>query len=398
MQIHNAYHITYCTNIHPGKNWEETFLNLKKFVPQIKQEVSGQKPFGIGLRLSNNASEELGFGDNLLEFQNWLSNNDCYVFTMNGFPYGSFHNSVVKDQVHTPDWTTKERLVYTKRLFEQLKLLLPKDMDGGISTSPISYKHWFDTNEAVDVAFQKGAAHLSEIAEQLYKVEQESGKYLHLDIEPEPDGLIENTQEFVNFYIKYLIPIGKKHLVSKINVSEVEAENIIKRHITLCYDVCHFSLAFETPAYTFEALDKLGVSVGKIQISAALKVLFEEGKENQIWESLERFNEPTYLHQVTEKLNGTVKVYNDLPIVLEQREQHKELRAHFHVPIFLENFDYLNSTQDQIIETLDYIKNKPVSSHLEVETYTWDVLPASLKLDLAQSITRELNWLKDILE
>src|SRR5690606_40523779 len=190
MQINNNQHITYCTNVHPGKNWEETFLNLKKFVPQIKQAVSGDLPFGIGLRLSNLASEELGFGNNLLEFQNWLSTNNCYVFTMNGFPYGSFHNSVVKDQVHAPDWTTKKRLVYTKRLFEQLKHLLPNGMEGGISTSPISYKHWFDNEEAMNVAFEKGAIHLSEIAEQLYKIEQESGKYLHLDIEPEPDGLI----------------------------------------------------------------------------------------------------------------------------------------------------------------------------------------------------------------
>ena len=398
MQINNNQHITYCTNVHPGKNWEETFLNLKKFVPQIKQAVSGDLPFGIGLRLSNLASEELGFGNNLLEFQNWLSTNNCYVFTMNGFPYGSFHNSVVKDQVHAPDWTTKERLVYTKRLFEQLKHLLPNGMEGGISTSPISYKHWFDNEEAMNVAFEKGAIHLSEIAEQLYKIEQESGKYLHLDIEPEPDGLIENTQEFIDFYLNYLLPIGKKYLVSKMDVSETEAETIIKRHITLCYDVCHFSLAFETPEHTFEALDKLGISVGKIQISAALKVLFEEGKREQIWESLERFNEPTYLHQVTEKLNGTIKVYNDLPMVLEQKKAHKELRAHFHVPIFLEDFDYLYSTQDQIINTLKYIKNKPISSHLEVETYTWDVLPQNLKLDLAQSITRELNWLKDYLE
>lgn len=398
MQINSNQHITYCTNVHPGKNWEETFLNLKKFVPQIKQAVSGDLPFGIGLRLSNIASEELEQGNNFETFKKWLASNNCYVFTMNGFPYGSFHNSIVKDQVHAPDWTTKERLVYTKRLFEQLKALLPDGMEGGISTSPISYKHWFDTHEAVDAAFQKGAEHLSEIVQQLHEIEQETGKYLHLDIEPEPDGLIENTQEFVDFYCNYLIPIGIKHLVSKIGVSEVEAENIIKRHITLCYDVCHFSLAFETPEHTFEALENIGVTVGKIQVSAALKVVFEDGKENQIWESLERFNEPTYLHQVTENINGSVKVYNDLPMVLEEKKSHKELRAHFHVPIFLEAFDHLYATQDQIINTLKYIKNKPISSHLEVETYTWDVLPQHLKLDLAQSITRELNWLKEHLE
>lgn len=395
MLINKTYHITYCTNIHPGENWETTFSTIKKHIPEIKKEVSGSAPFGIGLRLSNKASEELAQGDHLKYFKTWLSDNNCYVFTMNGFPYGSFHNTVVKDQVHTPDWTTKERLIYTKRLFTQLETLLPDGMSGGISTSPISYKHWFKSDDAVSNAFKIGAEHLVEIIEQLHTIEKSSGKYLHLDIEPEPDGLIENTKEFLDFYSNYLIPIGVEILGTILNLNPSEIETIIKRHITLCYDVCHFSLAYETPEYTFQVVEQQGITVGKIQVSAALKILFEAGNEETIWKSLERFNEPTYLHQVTEQMDGKVIVYNDLPIILQGSRQHKELRAHFHVPIFLEKFDDLYSTQDQILETLVYLKKHQVSDHLEVETYTWDVLPDTLKVDISQSIIRELNWLKD---
>lgn len=398
MLVKDKYHITYCTNIHPGEDWETTFLNIKKYIPEIQKEVSGNASFGIGLRLSNNASEELDKEDYLSNFKKWLSDNNCYVFTMNGFPYGNFHNTVVKDQVHAPDWTTNERLIYTKRLFAQLESLLPNGVSGGISTSPISYKHWFHSEEAISTALKKGAEQLAEIVEQLYTIEKTSSNFLHLDIEPEPDGLIENTKEFIDFYLNYLLPIGITVLSPKLNLDASEIETIIKKYITLCYDVCHFSLAYEHPEDTFKALEKEGIKVGKIQVSAALKILFGKGREEAIWKSLERFDEPTYLHQVTEKVNGNVLVYNDLPLVLKVKKQHKELRAHFHVPIFLEKFDDLYSTQDQILNTLEYLKNHNISDHLEVETYTWDVLPDTLKVDITQSIARELNWLKDKLE
>jgi hypothetical protein len=192
-----------------------------------------------------------------------------------------------------------------------------------------------------------------------------------------------------------LLPIGISVLVSKLNLEASEIEKIIKRYITLCYDVCHFSLAYESPEFTFQALEKEDILIGKIQVSAALKILFEEGKEALIWKSLERFDEPTYLHQVTEKKNDKILVYNDLPVILKAKNKHQELRAHFHVPIFLEKFDDLYSTQDQILNTIEYLKKHPVSNHLEVETYTWDVLPNTLKVAMTQSIARELNWLKD---
>src|SRR5690606_4276752 len=204
MQIASG-HLTYCTNIHAGENWEHHFDALQKNIPGIRQAVAGDKPFGIGLRLSHLAAEELGTGDNLTKFRQWLSDNNCYIFTMNGFPYGGFHHTRVKDQVHSPDWTTQDRVIYTLQLFRFLSDLLPAGMDGGVSTSPLSYKLWH-TKEDQPETFRIATENILKVAAELIRVYEETGKLLHLDIEPEPDGLIESGPEFIDWFQEYLLP------------------------------------------------------------------------------------------------------------------------------------------------------------------------------------------------
>jgi len=395
MLIDHKYHLTYCTNIHPGQDWASTFESLVKYLPIIKNKISKEQPFGIGLRLSNKASEELAMNNNLPQFKSWLIKNGLYVFTMNGFPYGNFHDEVVKDKVHEPDWTTRDRVNYTIRLFEQLAYLIPEGVSGGISTSPISYKHWHKNTDRKKTVLEKGASNLTELILKLYELEERTSKYLHLDIEPEPDGMLENTEDVLTFYRNFLLPIAKKELIKTLDVSEEKAKDIVLRYCTLCYDICHFSLAYEEPTFTFEKLKEAGIKIGKIQVSAALKVRFDTSDEDKIWESLAQFDEPTYLHQVTENTNEGVKTYNDLPVVLKNKTDVSELRAHFHVPIFLESFEELYSTQDHILKVITILRENNISEHLEVETYTWDVLPGSLKKELSESIIREMKWLID---
>ena len=395
MLIDNTYHLSYCTNIHPGQDWKNTFESLKQHVPKIKAAVSNSASFGLGLRLSNTASEELAMGNHMEQFQDWLLENDVYVFTMNGFPYGNFHDERVKDNVHAPDWTTKDRLIYTLRLFDQLAVLLPEGQSGGISTSPITYKYWHKTDADKKAACVKAAEQMVHVAKHLYDIEMSTGKYLHLDIEPEPDGLLENSDEVLGFYTDYLVPIGLEMLQESLGKNASEIEELIKRYLTVCYDICHFSLAYEEPEDTFAKFKKANIKTGKIQVSAALKILFNGSNDDAVWELLSQFNEPTYLHQVTENRGDEVITYNDLPVVLENKGNFKELRAHFHVPIFLKEFGALSSTQDHILKTLEFLKKQPITEHLEIETYTWDVLPTDLKEDLTQSIIREINWLKE---
>ena len=389
MQINNA-HLAYCTNIYAGESWEAHFHALQRDFPQIKTEISPKSAMGIGLRLSNQASIEILEGENLQYFKRWLQQNNAYVFTMNGFPYGGFHDVVVKDQVHAPDWTTDDRLAYTQRIFKILAALLPKGIEGGISTSPLSYKYWFNTQYEMLDATAKATMNILQIARQLNEIYEKSGIILHLDIEPEPDGLLETGREFIDWYEKVLLPLGRKSFAD-----QAEVDTIIKRHINLCYDVCHFAVGYESHREVIAELTEKKIKTGKIQISAALKALFNGDAENRraILSEFAQFDEPTYLHQVIARhKDGQVLRYPDLSDALALNDTAVEWRAHFHVPIFLAQFGLLSSTQSDIIEVLAIWKEQLFTKHLEVETYTWGVLPPELKYPMARSISRELGW------
>ncbi|HEY9362484.1 MAG TPA: metabolite traffic protein EboE [Chitinophagaceae bacterium] len=394
-------HLTYCTNIHAGESWPDHFTALQNHFPSIKNQVSPKKPMGIGLRLSNEASMELIKEENLNSFKQWLQENNAYVFTMNGFPYGSFHRTRVKENVHAPDWTTEDRVAYTNRLFNILVSLLPGGMDGGVSTNPISYRHWFQTTEKFQAAKKSGTENMIHVVENLIQIHKTTGKILHLDVEPEPDGVLETGDEFIHWFENDLLKTGIPLLGKKLNVSSEEAEELIRQHLRLCYDVCHFAIGYEPHQKVIEQLLQRKIKIGKIQISAALKAFIHPENESKIKAAFANFNEPTYLHQVVAKVNdGKLLRYPDLPEAINdnQDDEVREWRAHFHVPVFAKDFDLLTSTRDEIIEVLTIQKNNPFTQHLEVETYTWEVLPQNLKLPIGESICRELKWVQQILD
>jgi hypothetical protein len=406
-------HLGYCTNIHPGERWADHFAALQQAVPELKQRLSPDAPFGLGLRLANTASEDLEQPEKLVAFQRWLADNDCYVFTMNGFPFGGFHHTVVKDHVHTPDWTTPERVEYTKRMFRILSVLLPVDelgnaITGGISTSPLSYRHWFDwKNPAVrEEVFTKTTQNILDVVAELVQLHRQTDRLMHLDLEPEPDGLLETADEFIRWYLDYLLPLGIEFLTDRFGLTDEEAENALVQHVRLCYDVCHFAVGYEKPAEVLDKLKQYGLRVGKIQISAALKAEFPApdspsaaADREAVRQAFEQFNEPTYLHQVVARRGfartyaGELLRFPDLPQALAALDEtHAEWRAHFHVPIFVSDYGVLQSTQDDIQEVLRLLAERPFTNQLEVETYTWDVLPNDLKLGLVDSIEREMKW------
>lgn len=393
------YHLSYCTNIHPGESWVEVEQSLKEYVPEVKKRLSPNAPFGLGLRLSHLASLELLEGNRLQHFREWLAAEGVYVFTFNGFPYGGFHNRVVKDGVHQPDWTTPERLAYTLRLFDILAFLLPEGLEGGISTSPLSYKLWFKTAAEQKTVFETATEQLLQVVEHLYQLRERTGKWLHLDIEPEPDGLLENTEEMLAYFREWLLSRGVPYLQRQLGLSALQAQAAIKDHLQLCYDVCHFALAYEQPREVFHQLEEAGIRIGKIQISAALKSLLPESQEarSQLAERYKPFAESTYLHQVVARQeDGSLHHYNDLPAALQdiQNSRLQEWRTHFHVPVFESSYGTLQSTQDDICQVLEILKETPITNHLEVETYTWEVLPRESRLPLTESIVRELQWVQ----
>ncbi|MCC5659581.1 metabolite traffic protein EboE [Nostoc sp. XA010] len=392
------FHLTYCSNIHPGESWLEVFSNLEKYVLDLKSRLSPTAPFGIGLRLADAAAKELLQNNNLAQFQAWLSQKDLYVFTLNGFPYGGFHRQVVKDHVYAPDWSTQERVDYTLNLVQILATLLPEELDGGISTLPLSYKPWWQKDQSTfETVLEKSCLNIASVVVEMIRICEETGKILHIDLEPEPDGLIENTSEVIDFYQNWLLPIGGNYLSEKLNIEPSLAESKLLEHVRICYDTCHFSVEYEEPQSVFARFQSAGIKIGKIQISAAIKVKIpaDVEKRSLIVERLRPFAESTYLHQVIERRSdGTLHHYPDLITALPHLEQSlaEEWRTHFHVPIFIHDYQILQSTQDDIATVLHLLHTNNACSHLEIETYTWDVLPAEMKIDLLTSIQREYEW------
>jgi hypothetical protein len=397
-------HLSYCSNIHAGESWDATFRNLKIYIPEVKKRLAHEGAFGIGLRLSHEASVVLEWPDRLQEFRDWLKQTDSYVFTLNCFPYGGFHRTKVKEQVHAPDWTTEARLAYTLRCFRILAQLLPEGVEGGISTSPLTYRHWFATDLEKKEAFEKATTHLIAVVVELVRLQQETGKFLHLDIEPEPDGLLENSEELIQYFKKWLLSVGKSSLAKQLGTTQKEAGKLIKDHLKVCYDVCHFAIGYEKPKEAFKKLKQAGIGIGKIQLSAALKLLIPESpfERFSIGKRLGEFADTTYLHQVVARTNeGGLKSYPDLPQALAQlgSTQDLEWRVHFHVPIFLANYGTFQATQEDIVEVLKSVNTNPsITKHLEVETYTWEVLPQDTHLTLGDAISRELAWVKEQLQ
>ena len=262
---------------------------------------------------------------------------------------------------------------------------------------PVSYKPWFKKEEERDDCREQSAIQLAMTVRTLMDLHDESGKWIHLDLEPEPDGMLENSTDVIEFFEKWLLPKGGAHLAKTLEISVTQAQEHILRHIGICYDTCHFAVSYEKPHEVLERFKQAGIRIGKIQISAALKLKLQASAQarQSARERLEPFAESTYLHQVVEKRsNGTFHTYSDLIDALPHLSETpgQEWRIHFHVPIFIEDYQTLQSTQDDIKTVLKLLEADPVCPHLEIETYTWEVLPAEMKKDLSASIEREYEW------
>jgi hypothetical protein len=289
--------------------------------------------------------------------------------------------------VFAPDWTNDARLNYTLDLMEVLRGLLPDGVDGGISTMPLSYKPWSNAPD-----WNAIVRNLVRLTEAMVRLDRTEGKLIHLDIEPEPDGLIENSTEVVRFYGEWLLPVGAPLLAKALGVPESEARQLLLDHIRICFDSCHIAVEYENPAEALSRLRAASIQIGRVQLSSALKVGLPEGDTKR----LVPFADSTYLHQVIEDRHTCLHHYPDLPEALAAPVDPaaKEWRVHFHVPLFTAEYDGLASTQQDVRTVLGLVVRDRFTRHLEIETYTWDVLPSALKLDILDSITREFQWVK----
>jgi hypothetical protein len=388
-------HLTYCTNVHAAENWTDTLGKLAEYLPAVKKRVCPDEPFGVGLRLSAVAAKELMQQGRLQEFKTWLDEKGLYVFTLNGFPYGRFHGAPVKDQVYAPDWRSDERIDYTRDLIHVLSTLLPDKINGSISTLPASYKPWFSGKQDLLLPRQQSAENLAAVAMHLWEIEQATGKLLRLALEPEPDGLVEDTEEFRIYFEQFLIPAVSR-AARRRDLDASSAERIARRYIGICFDTCHASVQFESPDASLAKLASAGIAVTKVQVSSAIRIEWQRRRDARgIFTSLRELSDPVYLHQVREKtIDGGIRRFTDLPDALMKGmvRDAAEWRIHFHVPVFVSAYGSLSSTHEDTADCIRLCMAHGWCDHFEIETYTWDVLPSDLRTDLVQSIVQEFDW------
>ncbi len=360
--------LTYCSNIHPGESWQHVLDNLESHALSVKQQFSPDVAFPLGLRIAQQASLELD-DRQIAGFHAWCEKHDCYLLTINGFPYGTFHDQPVKAAVYEPDWRSQARVDYTKRLGDLAVALASRATTISISTVPIAFKEGFSQSDWPLVR-----ANLLSVLEHLRVLHQQAGILVRLALEPEPCCVLETTEETIDFFARMDFPA---HLHT---------------YIGICFDCCHQAVEFENAAEVLERLRAANITIAKVQVSSALRAGGDEIAQ------LIQFNEPVYLHQAVAKNARGLHRFTDLPelqAALNAGENYTECRVHFHVPIFIDHLGFCGTTQFFLKDLLPLL-DKTVP--LEVETYSFKNLPAHLRdYPLDVSIARELDWVKQLL-
>ncbi len=378
MRLNHGLHLAYCTNVHRGVTWAETFSALEQHTLVVKEAVCPDAPYAIGLRLGDVASRELSDPTRLREFQRWLERHDCYVFTINGFPFGRFHGTRVKEQVYAPDWTAPARLAYTNRLFDLLATLVPSGMAGSVSTLPGSFKEFIHSPE------QERAmrTNLWRCVEHMAKLSAETGKDLHLGLEPEPFGFCENTAETIAFFAAL--------------AADRPNDPRLLRHLGVNYDACHFAVEFEQPANAIEAFTRQGIRLSKLHLSNALRLAPTAPARQR----LAQFQDGIYLHQVIgRRADGLLNRHKDIDAALAAAAgkvafSDEEWRVHFHIPLQTEPENEFKNTSEDLKEVLRLLgRNPTLCQHLEIETYTWEVMPAAYRKGRVEDqLIAEYDW------
>jgi hypothetical protein len=399
--IASPIQIGYCTNVHAGRDLTGVLKNIQEFCSPIQRLVDPKKELGVGLWFSELSAKEALEPGQLDSLRSLLEHNRLVPFTLNGFPQGDFHSQIVKHRVYLPTWWDVSRLNYTRNLVRILDAILPEGQIGSISTLPIAWSDPPPTSEQLEVA----ADHLMLLANELHQLFQKTGRTIVIAIEPEPGCYLTNSQSFRRFYNRYL---------SAPRLSESQA-SIAREHLTLCHDVCHAAVMFEDQAWEFAELAKDGIGIGKVQVSSAIEMDWRSLSLNRRAEAIRQlkgFAEDRYLHQTTfaqSDATGVLRyasMQEDLTIALAN-VLHESFdfiwRVHFHVPIFLENFGLLRTTQSEIVKCVELLTassakkqqgdRKRFTGHYEIETYAWGVLPEELKIaSLSTGIARETMW------
>jgi hypothetical protein len=264
-------------------------------------------------------------------------------------------------------------------LFDLLAGLLPAGVEGSISTLPGSFKEFIKSDAQEKVIRQNLWRCLDHIA----RLNEKSDRTLHLGLEPEPLCYLENSAETISFFNRMR--------------ADRKSDRRVDEFLGVNYDCCHFAVEFEEPQAALSAFQDANIRISKIHLSSALKTV----ATLEARAALARFSDDIYLHQVVSRdAGGKLNFFRDLPDALSDHSGLKaqnllpEWRVHFHVPLYAPATPPLQNTNDHLTGLLDFLGRQPaLCSHLEMETYTWEVLPPELKSrDVVAQLVAEYRW------
>jgi len=386
-------HLTYSTLVHPADDWPQLWDSLQRYLPEVKRRISPHQPFGVCLRLSHLTAAELSANAAArATLKAFLKDQDLYVYTANAFVYGVFKNTPIKEQVYEPDWRTPARREYTKQVADILADICPAWATPSIQTAPLGFKPRVTGPDVVETFTEN----VLQVVAHLVHLEQTTGTLLTLGLEPEPRCYLETTDETIAYFQQHLYTArAAARLQQLAHIPMDTAIAALRRHLGVVFDIGHQAVGFEDIPASLQKLVDAGIPIVKLQEAASMYI--GEVTDEKI-AALQRFTKTIYLSQTAECRGDHLEHYLNLEDAMARWQTDKtprQWRTHFHVPVFLEDLGPLKSTRFALEQALAMHKRTPLSRHLEIETYTWDVLPDQYKTgDIVDYVCRELEWVK----
>jgi hypothetical protein len=386
-------HLTYSTLVHPGDDWAQMWQSLTTYVPKVKARIADNRRFGVSLRLSANSAQALaGSAAERDKLKKFLGDNNMYLYTVNAFPYGAFKGTIVREQVYEPDWRSEERARYTINVADVLADVCTPDIAPSIQSAPLGFKPRVTGADVV----ASYTDHVLRVVAHLVELEARTGRTVQLALEPEPFCFLETTDETVDYFTHHLYSGAAAERLAKLAHMPIsEAHDALRRHLGVVFDICHQAVEYENMAESLQKLTDAGIPIFKLQEAAALHV--PQVTQSAV-DTLKRYAKTIYLTQTMEKRDGKINRFlnlDDAIAAFEKQPGPREWRVHIHVPVFLDDLGQFRTTRFAIEDALRFHKAKPLSRQLEIETYTWDMLPENLKTgDIVDYTCREIDWVR----
>ena len=387
-------HLTYSTLVHQTDNWEQLWKSVNTYLPAVKARVAPHEMFGVCLRTSAPSVELLSTEPGkVADLKKFFADNDLYLYTANAFVYGVFKKQIIKEDVYEPDWQTPERRDYTKQVATLLAEMAPEGINPSIQSAPLGFKPKVTGDDVVDAY----TSNVIDVVAHLVKLEKETGKIVTLGLEPEPRCYLETTDETIAYFKTRLFSSKTADRLAKAaGINAADAAAAMKKFTGVVFDIGHQSVGYEDIPVSLQKLVDNGVQIVKLQEAASMHI---PNVTQKTVDALQTFAKTIYLTQTCQKKDGKTTWFLNLEDAFEDFYKSpgpREWRTHFHVPVFLDDLGgAFGTTRFALEQALAFHKKTPLSAHLEIETYTWDVLPDHLKTgDIVDYVTRELDWVK----